>query len=113
MGYASHIVARTAMETLSQPKYLLARAALGIYTVQLGVNTLWMPLFFGKRDPRAALLDIGILGGLVGSMTWLFGLVDEVAGGLCLPYMCWVGFVSFLNYSIVKMNPGDGTDKNE
>jgi translocator protein len=105
MGYTSHLIARTAMETLSQPKYLLARAALGIYVVQLGVNALWTPLFFGKRNPRAALLDIGLLGGLVGSMTWLFGLVDEVAGAVCVPYVCWVGFATYLNYEIVKLNP--------
>ena len=99
------------METLSEPKYLVARSALGIYAAQLGVNLLWTPLFFGKRNPRAGLLDIGVLGGLVAGMSWLFAEVDEVAGWLCVPYLAWVGFASYLNYSIVKLNPGDGEDK--
>src|SRR5579859_6006369 len=108
MGYSSHLVARVAMETLSEPKFLVARAALGIYAAQLGVNLLWTPLFFGKRNPRAALLNIGVLGGLVTGMTWMFSQVDELAGLLCVPYLAWVGFASYLNYSIVKLNLGDG-----
>jgi translocator protein len=113
MGYSSHLIARVAMETLSEPKHLVARSALGIYVVQLGVNLLWTPLFFGKRNPRAGLMNIGVLGGLVTAMTWVFGQVDGVAGSLCLPYLAWVGFASYLNYSIVKLNPGDGVDKTQ
>ena len=108
MGYASHIVARVAMETVSEPKYLLARSALGLYAAQLGVNLLWTPLFFGHRNPKAALLDIGVLGGLVAGMTWSFAGVDSYAGLLCLPYLAWVGFASYLNYEIVELNPGEG-----
>lgn len=99
------------METLSEPRYLLARSALGIYTAQLAVNLLWTPLFFGRRNPRASLLDIGVLGGLVMGMTWIFWEVDRTAGLLCLPYLAWIGFASYLNYSIVKLNPGEGVDK--
>lgn len=98
------------METLSQPKYILARSSLGIYTAQLVVNLLWAPLFFGRRNPRASLLDLGVLGGLVGGMVWMFGEVDEVAGLLTLPYLCWIGFAGYLNYHIVKLNPGDGVE---
>ena len=111
MGYSSHRIARLAMETLRYPTYLLARQALGIYVLQLGVNLAWTPLFFGKRDPKAGLLDIGILTGLVTSMTLLFAESDEVAGWLSVPYLCWVGFATYLNYSIVKLNPGVGVDK--
>ena len=99
------------METLEEPRYLLARSALGIYAAQLCVNLLWTPLFFGRRNPRASLLDIGVLGGLVAGMTWMFVEVDVTAGLLCLPYLAWLGFASYLNYSIVELNPGDGVDK--
>jgi len=113
MGYSSHLVARVAMETLHEPQYLVARCALGIYAAQLGVNLIWTPLFFGKRNPRAGLLDIGLLGGLVASMTWMFAQSDELAGWLSVPYLCWVGFATYLNYSVVKLNPGDGVDKTQ
>ena len=111
MGYSSHLIARIAIETLSEPRYLLARSALGIYTAHLVVNLLWTPLFFRWRHPTASLLDIGILGGLVVAMTWMFGEVDRTAGLLCLPYLAWLGFASYLNYSIVKLNPGNEVDK--
>lgn len=111
MGYSSHLVARIAMETLSEPKHLVARSALGIYIAQLGVNLLWSPLFFGARNPLASLLDIGMLGGLVGAMAWSFAGVDSMAGWLCMPYLCWVGFACYLNYAIVKLNPGNTEDK--
>src|ERR1700737_3305431 len=107
MGFSSHIIARTAMETLSEPRYALARAGLGIYAVQLGVNLLWTPLFFGRRNPKAALVDVGVLGGLAMGMTGVFWQVDRLAGLLCLPSLGWLGFVTYLNYQIVKLNPGD------
>jgi tryptophan-rich sensory protein len=50
---------------------------------------------------------------LVTAMTWLFSRVDETAGWLCVPYLAWVGFATYLNYSIVKLNPGDGVDKTQ
>ena len=113
MGYASHLVARAALETLYERRYLLARAALGLYVDQLAVNLLWTPLFFGARNPVAALLDIGILAGLAGGMTWLFAGVDSTATWLCLPYLAWLGYATYLNYSIVRLNPQGGVDKSE
>lgn len=111
MGYSSHLIARIATETLSEPRYILARSALGIYTAQLAVNLFWTPLFFRWRNPTVSLLDIGVLGGLVAAMTWMFGEVDGTAGLLCLPYLAWLGFASYLNYSIVTLNPVNEVDK--
>jgi benzodiazapine receptor len=105
MGYSSHLIARIATETLSEPQYVLARAGLGIYAVQVGVNLLWTPTFFGARDMAGGLFDIGGLLGLVGGMTLLFFEVDYIAGCLCLPYLAWIGFASYLNYSLLKLNP--------
>lgn len=113
MGYSSHLVARACVETLREPVYVLASHAVGVYAAQLGVNLGWMPLFFAGRNPQAALLDIGILGGMVVVMTWLFAGVDRMAGLLCVPYMCWICFATYLNYSIVKLNPQEGVDKAE
>ena len=83
---------------------------MGIYALQLGVNLVWTPLFFARRNPSAALLNLGVLVGMVAGMTWLFWGVDEAAGWLSLPYLFWIVFASYLNYGIVKLNPGDGVD---
>lgn len=113
MGYASHLVAHVAMETLNQPTYLLARGALGLYTAQLVVNLLWTPLFFRGKNTAAALVNIGVLGGLLTGMTGLFFEVSEEAGWFVMPYLGWVGFATYLNYGIVKLNPGDGVAKDK
>jgi benzodiazapine receptor len=108
MGYASHLVARVAMETLHEPTFLLARAALGVYTAQLAVNIAWTPLFFGRRNPALGLVDIGVLGGLVGAMTGMFFGVSERAGWFVAPYLVWIGFATYQNYGISVLNPDEG-----
>jgi len=113
MGYASYLVARVAMETLYRPTFLLARGALGLYTLQLALNLLWTPLFFRARRPVAALLNIGGLVGLSVGMTWLFWEVSVEAGACVTPYLCWIGFATYLNYGIVMLNPGDHTAKSK
>ena len=40
-----------------------------LYTIQLGLNIIWMPLFFGMGRPIEALCDIVALTGTVGG-TW-------------------------------------------
>jgi len=59
MGYSSHLVTKIAMEMLSESRYILARHALGIYACQLGVNLVWMSLFFGTRNPRDGVIGFG------------------------------------------------------
>lgn len=43
-----------------------------LYTIQLGLNLLWTPLFFGFGRPIAATADILALGGVTGYLvyTW-------------------------------------------
>jgi len=113
MGYASHLVARVAMETVYQPTFLLARGALGLYAMQLAVNLGWTPLFFQARRPVAALVNIGGLAGLLMGMTWLFWEVSVEAGAWVMPYLCWIGFAAYINYAIVVLNPGDRAAKSE
>jgi translocator protein len=108
MGYAFHLVAHVAMETLHEPTFLLARAALGVYMAQLAVNIAWTPLFFGRRNPALGLVDIGVLGGLVGAMTGMFFGVSERAGRFVVPYLVWIGFATYQNYGILVSNLDEG-----
>jgi tryptophan-rich sensory protein len=36
----------------------------------------------------------------------LFLPVDHDAGGLMAPYLAWVGFASYLNFVVWRLNPG-------
>jgi benzodiazapine receptor len=80
------------------------RIALSLFLLQLLLNALWSPLFFGLRNPALAFLDIVLL--------WLAVLVTVVAfwkahwlsGALLVPYLAWVTFASVLNFAIWRLN---------
>ncbi|KKU12297.1 MAG: TspO and MBR like protein [Candidatus Woesebacteria bacterium GW2011_GWA1_45_8] len=79
-------------------------AELKIYAVQLGLNFLWSYLFFGLHRPDLALFEIMLLWVYIALTIVRFYKVDKLAGYLLIPYILWVGFAAFLNYSIVTLN---------
>jgi benzodiazapine receptor len=70
-----------------------------LYTVQLGLNLIWMPLFFGYGKPAAATADIVTLTGTVGYLAYVWGQVDPVCGWLLAPYLAWLSFATYLSVS--------------
>ena len=81
-----------------------ARDALLLYAVQLGTNAFWSILFFGRRNPRAALECIVVLFLFVLSTLVQFWNLSLLAGLLLVPYLAWVGFASYLNYEVWRRN---------
>ena len=84
--------------------FLGAAGPLALFIVQLCLNTLWSYLFFGLRQPMLAFVEIVILWLAVLATTIAFWRVRPVAGGLLLPYLCWVGFASALNLQLWRLN---------
>jgi translocator protein len=80
------------------------RSALVAYAIQLGLNGVWTPVFFGLRLPGLALAVILAL--LVAILETLrrFGRVDRPAAVLLLPYLAWVAFATALNGEIWRLN---------
>jgi translocator protein len=78
--------------------------ALGLWGLQLALNTAWSPLFFGARRPGAAFVDILALVGAIAGYVAVARKVDRPAAGMMLPYLAWVGFASALNGSIWLRN---------
>jgi len=79
-------------------------AELKIYGVQLGLNFLWSYLFFGLQRPGLALFEILLLWIFIALTITKFYKVDKLAAYLLIPYILWVSFAVFLNYSIVTLN---------
>ncbi len=80
------------------------RAALTLFLVQLFLNALWSPLFFGMKRTDLGLLDIVLL--LI-AIVWtilLFRKIDRVAAWLLAPYLAWVSFATFLNFTLWRLN---------
>lgn len=78
--------------------------ALKVYWVQLVVNAVWTPLFFGLQSPELALIDILILLVLIVLTMRVFLRVYKPAGILLVPYLLWVGFATYLNLMIAFLN---------
>jgi tryptophan-rich sensory protein len=85
----------------------LAGAALPltVYALQLILNALWTPIFFGLRRPDLALIEIVMVWGSILATIVLFHSVSPTAAWLLVPYLAWVSFASALNFSIWWRNP--------
>jgi translocator protein len=78
--------------------------ALRWWGVQLGLNGLWSPLFFGLRRPRTALADSALLLAAAGNYVRHAQRVDKPAAWMLAPYLGWLGFATLLNAALVRRN---------
>ena len=67
-----------------------------LYTIQLGLNLAWMPLFFGLERPIEATVDVIALGATAGYLTYVWSKVDDVAAWTMVPYLGWLCFATYL-----------------
>ena len=78
---------------------------LAFWALQIALNTLWTPVFFGLHRMRAAMGVMVALWLAVAATTWTFLGVDLLAGLLFLPYLLWVSIAGTLNFTLLRMNP--------
>ncbi|WP_102109670.1 tryptophan-rich sensory protein TspO [Oceaniglobus roseus] len=81
--------------------------ALALWGLQIGLNTLWTPVFFGLNRMRAAFVVIVFLWIAVALTLLAFWSVDPLAGILFVPYLVWVTIAGALNWSVWRMNPDE------
>jgi tryptophan-rich sensory protein len=67
-------------------------------------NMLWSLLFFTLRRPDWALYEVGFLWLSVLAMILVLQHFAGLAWIFLVPYLLWVSFASFLNYTIVRLN---------
>lgn len=80
--------------------------AIALFVLQLAVNLIWSPLFFGAHRVDLALADIVAMLVLATATTCLFGRIRAAAAWLLLPYLVWISFAGVLNWRIAQLNPG-------
>lgn len=80
------------------------KKALKIFFVQLVLNSAWSIVFFGMHNIGGALIVILVLWLSIIATMWQFRKVSKATLWLLLPYLLWVSFASFLNYSIWTLN---------
>ncbi len=83
----------------------LKSIALGLWALQMCLNTLWTPVFFGAFDLQGALGIILALWLTIGAYVIITFKIDRVSSYLFVPYWAWVTFATLLNFAYVFLNP--------
>ena len=81
-----------------------AGSALALWALQISLNTLWTPVFFGLKNLKLGLIIIILLLVSVAICTYVFWLYAWISGLLFLPYLAWVIFAAALNAAVFKLN---------
>ncbi len=79
--------------------------AMALWALQIALNGLWTPVFFGLRRIRLGLV---VLAGLwIAVFCGMIALwqVDWLAGLMFVPYLAWVSVAGALNLSVMRLNP--------
>ena len=80
------------------------KGAMGVFAVQLLLNGLWTPVFFGLRSPLGGLVVIGLLWVAILITIIRFSALSHTAMLLLIPYLTWVSFAAVLNAQFYMLN---------
>jgi tryptophan-rich sensory protein len=81
---------------------------MGFWALQIALNTLWTPTFFGARRMGMSVLVMLALCFAVLGMLWTFWGLDGLAFVLILPYAAWLCLAAPLNWRVWRDNPAGG-----
>lgn len=79
--------------------------AMALWSLQIALNALWTPVFFGLRRMRMGMIVLCALWLAVAACMLALWQVDMLAGLLFVPYLVWVSVAAALNMSVVRLNP--------
>ncbi len=77
---------------------------IAIFSVQYILNILWSFVFFGLHSPGLAFFVLLALWFSIIYLIINFYRISKIAGYLLIPYILWVSFAGYLNYSIWQLN---------
>ncbi|HRH25993.1 MAG TPA: tryptophan-rich sensory protein [Candidatus Paceibacterota bacterium] len=80
------------------------KVALTVFIAQLILNTLWSIIFFGAQNTGLAFFELSVLWIAILCSIVLFARISKPAAWLLLPYILWVSFAGYLNFSIWYLN---------
>jgi translocator protein len=80
------------------------RDAIYIFGIQLILNAVWSPIFFGAHSLFIALIVIIAMWFYIVKTIISFSKIDKTASYLLYPYITWVTLASILNFSVWYLN---------
>ncbi len=99
MGVAAWLVWRN-----KRTAPLLRRRALRLFFIQLVLNAVWSPVFFGLHSLSGALALIVLLWLAIAVTIAAFARVSRAGAWLLAPYLAWVTFATYLAYALWSLN---------
>lgn len=78
--------------------------AIKIFAIQLILNAIWSPVFFGARNLFLAFIIIVVMWIFILKTIRAFAKIDKISSYLLYPYLAWVSFASILNFSVWFLN---------
>lgn len=84
----------------------LMHRAMAFYFIQLALNAAWSPIFFGAHQLGWAFAEIILLWLAILLTAKSFHHASKPAGWMLAPYLAWVTFAAFLNFTLWRMNAG-------
>ena len=98
MGISSYLI------LTSEASVEAIQEAMNVYALQLLVNFLWPTFFFNFGWYLFAFFWLVLLWLLVLLMIWKFKDISKLAAILNIPYLLWLTFAGYLNFSIWLLN---------
>ncbi len=80
------------------------KRAVWLFIIQLALNAIWSPIFFGAQSIGNALAIIVLLWAAIVLTILIFKKISKTAAWLMVPYLLWVSFAAYLNFSIWVLN---------
>ncbi len=93
------VTAWLAMETARDREWLI-----GLFALNGFLNVAWSVLFFQLKRPDWALIEVSALWLSVAALIVFVRPRSTWSGILLVPYLLWVTFAAFLNYTVVHLN---------
>ena len=81
-------------------------ATLLLLAIHFSAGFSWTSIFFGRKRLLAALLDLLFMDVTLAAIMILFIQANHVPAYLLIPYCCWCLFATYLNWGILRLNPG-------
>lgn len=91
---------------LNQPPSGERSRGLALFGLQLVLNLIWSPIFFGAGAIDWGFVIILAMDAVVTATLISFFKLRPLAGALLLPYLAWLCLATVLNHETGRLNPG-------
>lgn len=82
----------------------IRKKAFTVYIIQLVLNAIWTPLFFGLELRLVAFFEMILLWFFIVINIIYFYKLDKLSGLILIPYLLWVSFASVLAFFVWNLN---------